>query len=77
MGAYTVSDEKRICQNDGFVAYSIRCYDDKLTMNTAVCNIVSGELMSVKLLLDLMSFDNLPEDFKRDIGKNISKKLIR
>ena len=52
------NDSKRPYQTDGYDAYIVQCYDDKLTDDTPVVKIQTGEKMSFKSFMALIEFMN-------------------
>jgi len=56
VGAYIqFNDSKRPYQTDGYDAYIVLCYDNKLTDDTPVLSFQSGEMMTVKQLIALLT----------------------
>lgn len=58
------NDSQRLYQTDGYDAYIVQCYDDKLTDDTPVIKLQTGEKMTVKQLMDLLYFMNSPLNIK-------------
>lgn len=49
------NDSQRLYQTDGLDAYIVKCYDDKITYDTLVVKVSSGETMNIHSLLTLLS----------------------
>ena len=54
-------DNKRIYQTDGLSAYVVRCYDDNLTEDTPVTNLLTGEELTLQSFLLSMKILYLTE----------------
>lgn len=52
--AIAFNDSKRPYQTDGYPAYYIKCWDDKVTLDSTVVNIVTNESFQLKQLLVLL-----------------------
>ena len=69
------NDSQRPYQTDGLDAYVIKCYDDKLRMNSEVTNIKTGENEKLEKFIKTLNSFNLSESEKREIF-NLSKKIL-
>ena len=59
------NDSQRPYQTDGLPAYAVLCYDDRLTDQTAVVNITTGEKQTFYQWLSCMQFRNLTDAEKK------------
>ena len=66
-GITEFNDSKRPYQTDGLPAYAVLCYDDNLTDDTPVKNIITNEIMSFKQFMALIAFMNMDEKELKDL----------
>lgn len=64
-------DDKRMYHTDGFVAYVVLAYDDNITDNTLVKNIITGEMMDFKTFMEYISFMDIPKNERKYIFKTL------
>ena len=67
----TFNDSQRVYQTDNLNAYVIQCYDDKLTDNTPVVKINTGEIINFKSLIGILTFESMTEREKRKMFKSL------
>ena len=65
------NDSQRVYQTDNLNAYVIQCYDDKLTDNTPVVKINTGEIINFKSLIGILTFESMTEREKRKMFKSL------
>ena len=64
------NDSQRKYQTDRLDAYIIQCYDDKLSLNNLVINVIHGKSMSVKdLFVMLKRQEELYNKYRKEIDK--------
>ena len=63
------NDSKRPYQTDGFDAYAILAYDDKIDDDTGVKNLISGNIISFSMFLQILKFYDTDPEILRDIFK--------
>ena len=68
------NDSKRPYQTDGLPAYVVICYDDKMTLNTPVQNIVTGEVLDISKLISTLIWMNTCEKDKKEMIRLAFKK---
>jgi len=56
------NDSQRLYQRDDMDAYIIKSYNDNVTLDSIVVNLVTNESMSLKVFLDMLSAFNLSDD---------------
>ena len=62
-------DSQRPYQTDGLPAYAVLCYDDNLTDDTPVKNIITNEIMTFKQFISILSFMDMTKDEQKEILK--------
>lgn len=60
-------DTKRKYQTDGFTAYVVRAYSDKIDSKTIVSNLQTGECMEFNQFMALLNFWSVDEDEQKSI----------
>lgn len=68
-GVTEFNDSKRPYQTDNLPAYAVLCYDDNITKDTPVLNIVSGEKIALSNLMSILSWMNMTKKEKKKISK--------
>ena len=62
-------ESQRPYQTDGLNAYSIRCYDDKLSDDTQVVDVKDmSKMMSFKAFMAMLQFDNMSEKEQKEVA---------
>lgn len=61
-------DSHRPYQTDGMDAYAVSCPDDKLTINSEVTNLLTGEKFPLSSLLAILSFYNIDDKMQNKIA---------
>ena len=59
------NDSKRPYQTDGLPAYIVQCYDDKLTDNTPVLNLKTGDVVTLRQWISIISWMNMTDAEKK------------